>query len=325
MDRKIAAYFFLLFAVWASAAYGAGEEEMARAAEQKGKLREALPHYVSALGSASEGGADDQRLREKIIGIAQKLDPLPAIPEEAKRHMGRGKAAFKVAENPEDSKTAADEFKKASDLAPWWGDAYFNLGLAYEQAKMYREAVFNLKLYLLAAPGSPDAEKVKEKLYELEFLTEREGAKQREEGEKKAKINALLGTWNAEVFIPAVGNGSVTSRSWGTVTFTMKDDVIEGHQTMTSLQISNWAPQYTQNPRPGFLLRGTLSGPDLEDIRWEVWRETNPLCPQFGGFKEVGLSISADLRRISFGLPSAYNSETGMCLEYISDYALTRG
>lgn len=53
-------------------------------AEQAGKYRETLTHYVEALKSAPL----DQQLREKIISLAQKITPAPVLPEEASRHMG---------------------------------------------------------------------------------------------------------------------------------------------------------------------------------------------------------------------------------------------
>src|SRR3990172_1706101 len=68
----------------------ADEESIGQQAEQAGKLREALTHYVSALQSASEGGSKDQQLREKIITLVQKLTPPPAVPEEAVKYLVRG-------------------------------------------------------------------------------------------------------------------------------------------------------------------------------------------------------------------------------------------
>ncbi len=93
---------------------------LGEAAERQGKFREAFTHYVSALGSVTEGTTDDQRLRESIISVAGQLDPAPAVPEEAKRFVVRGETIFKEAQSDSDYAEAAAEFEKALRLAPWW-------------------------------------------------------------------------------------------------------------------------------------------------------------------------------------------------------------
>jgi tetratricopeptide (TPR) repeat protein len=131
-----------------------------------------LKHYVTALQGTTEGSSTDQRLREKIIKLVQRLDPPPAIPEEAERYMGRGQAAFKLAQSEADYKQAVPEFQRALRLAPWWAAAYFNLGLAQEKAGEYNAAIRSLKLYLLAAPNAPDAGQVRAKIGEIEYKQE---------------------------------------------------------------------------------------------------------------------------------------------------------
>lgn len=56
------------------------EEAAGQAAEQGGKLREALNYYVVALQQVPEATADDQRLRETIIELVQLLSPPPDVP-----------------------------------------------------------------------------------------------------------------------------------------------------------------------------------------------------------------------------------------------------
>ena len=74
----------------------------------------------------------DQALREKIIALAQQLKPAPTLPDEAERRMARGAAAFKAAQSAADYQDAVKEFTQATLAAPWYGDAYFNLGLAQD-------------------------------------------------------------------------------------------------------------------------------------------------------------------------------------------------
>lgn len=199
MSKKfIPQILFLL--IFSTSALCATEEEMGQAAEQAGKLRDALTHYVSALQSLYEGSADDQRLREKIIEVAQKLDPPPAIPDEVITYEGRAEAAAQSAQTPEEMMVAASEYKKALKLAPWNASYYFNLGLVLEKAGAYQEAIQNFRFYLLAAPNAQDALEVKKKIGGLEFRMEKTtkdaDAQRAEEAKKQAMRESLTtGTW----------------------------------------------------------------------------------------------------------------------------------
>ena len=165
--------FFILVLALAIASAQSSKETEGRAAEQAGRLREALTHYIAALQSVSEGSADDQRLRETIIKLVQKLSPPPAVPEEARRFSVRGQTWINEAKNPSDLEEAAKEFARAVRVAPWWADGYINHGVALEKAGKFSEAIRSLKLYLLAAPAAPDADKVKGQIYALEVRQEK--------------------------------------------------------------------------------------------------------------------------------------------------------
>jgi tetratricopeptide (TPR) repeat protein len=94
------------------------------------------------------------------------------VSEEARRHMARGQAAVEMAKSPVDLDDAVKEFQEAARLAPDWPDPYYNLGLVQEKAGKFREAIANLKECLRLAPNAPDAAKVKEQIYKLEYKTE---------------------------------------------------------------------------------------------------------------------------------------------------------
>jgi tetratricopeptide (TPR) repeat protein len=233
--------------------------------------------------------------------------------------MGRGTAAFKVAESPDDFKLAAEEFKKASDVAPWWPEAYFNLGLVKEQQKEYEKAIFDLKLYLLAAPQGPDAKSVKQKIYEMEFLADREKTKSSEAQGQKAKLQSLLGDWKLEIQLDQL-------HQYGTFTImTMKDETtVEGYATVTSFQNTGYPVNYVSELHSQLTLRGTLKG---ESIQWEAWVDPiYPECKSWQGFKQITLSISGDQRRISFQNPvvAFYPSPRNECADQLWDYVLTR-
>ena len=148
------------------------EESAGSVAEQAGKLREALTQYVAALQKTTEGSANNQRLRETIIKLVQRLSPPPAVPEEAERRMARGRAAVKAATDEQGFLRAANELQQALKAAPWLADGYFNLGVVLDKAGRHADAIRNLKLYMLAAPNAPDAKQVRDLMFEIEYRQE---------------------------------------------------------------------------------------------------------------------------------------------------------
>lgn len=222
----LSAFFVIAVSVglcWAQSS----DEAAGKVAELAGKLREALTHYVAALQSVPEGNADDQRLRETIIKLVQKLSPPPAITEEARRFSVRGQTSIKEAKNPSDFEEAAKEFAKAVRVAPWWADGYINQGVALEKAGKFSEAIRSLKLYLLAAPAALDADKVKEQIYALEVRGEKaqkeviakkeeQDRKRREEETKASDPARLTGDWCASNYL---GCGWKTKVSGSTIEF----------------------------------------------------------------------------------------------------------
>ncbi len=125
---------------------------------------------LSQLVAQLQKTATDNALREKIIKLAAEMKPPPAIPEEAERRMARGAAAFKGAKSVVDYGDAIKEFQAAVDAAPWYGDAYFNLGVTQDKAEKYSDALQNLKFALMASPGNKD---VKSLLYEVEYRNDK--------------------------------------------------------------------------------------------------------------------------------------------------------
>lgn len=141
--------------------------------EQSGDLKGAVTQYTAALQKARPGSAQDKQLREKIIDLALKLKPPPAIPEEAIKHGVRGEALAKAAHSDADRAQAAAEYRMALKLAPWWADAYLDYGLLEQAAHQPREAIWAYNLYLRAAPNTPNAETVRRKIYAQQALSEK--------------------------------------------------------------------------------------------------------------------------------------------------------
>jgi len=101
------------------------------------------------------------------------------VPEEARRYMARGFAALEMAKTPKDYERAVLEFVQAAKLAPNWPDVYFNLGSVQAKAGNYGEAMRYYKRYLELAPNAPDAAKIREEIYKLEYRAEDQMVKEK--------------------------------------------------------------------------------------------------------------------------------------------------
>jgi tetratricopeptide (TPR) repeat protein len=161
----------------ASRAQGLQESlRQAERAEQNGQLPEALTHYRAALSvSALLSGSKsiDPQITQKTIAVARRLDPPPAIPEEARRHAAFASLAVKEAKDQSGYEKAVAEYLQAVCLAPWWADLYYNLAMVQEQRSNFREAAETFKLYLAASPKDSQAQLIQNKIYELEYKAEK--------------------------------------------------------------------------------------------------------------------------------------------------------
>lgn len=115
--------------------------------------------------------------RRLIIKLASQLKPAPVIPEEARKHFVEGTAIVKAAKNPTQQAIAVQSFTEALKVAPWWGDAYYNLGVAQELAEKYDEAEQAFNFYLLSNPSETEKREVQDRIYTLAAKRKLSGAK----------------------------------------------------------------------------------------------------------------------------------------------------
>jgi len=130
---------------------------------QSPSARETLRQYVADL----KRDPDSQSLREKIIKVVQELKPVPEIPEDARRCFVEGTTIAKTATDKSQQALAVTSFKDALKIAPWWGDAYFNLAVAEELTGQLDEAEASLKLYILTNPGDKEVREAQDHIYAL--------------------------------------------------------------------------------------------------------------------------------------------------------------
>lgn len=178
-------------------AMSSGTQSMTSAA-----FREAAKHFQQALAVAKElaDPIKENDAREKVITAVRSLAVAPAIPEEAHRYGVRGETIMNSAKKAADFSRAAVEFEAAATIAPWWGSAYYNLGLMREGAKDARGAIAAFALFLKAEPDAPEAAAIRDRMYALEVAAEEQEAQEEK---------AWTGYWTEGVntFVAEITNG----------------------------------------------------------------------------------------------------------------------
>jgi tetratricopeptide (TPR) repeat protein len=95
---------------------------------------------------------EDVKAKEALIVFADKMDPRPSIPVEAKKFYVKAMALHLEAVNDTDFDKAVMAYERALEIAPWWGQCYYNMGMALDSGKRFREAEEALRLYALVKP-----------------------------------------------------------------------------------------------------------------------------------------------------------------------------
>ena len=99
----------------------------------------------------------DVVLRHKLIELAVTLPERPAIPEAARQLFVLGSGKIKDATTAGALDEPIGLLLRAVDLAPWWGDAYYNLSRALELKGDFDNAIAALNNYLALKPSEADA------------------------------------------------------------------------------------------------------------------------------------------------------------------------
>jgi hypothetical protein len=170
------------------------------------------------------------------------------IPEEARKHFVMGTTLFKDAKTADDFVQVVSEFKQATDLAPQWPDARYNLALAKEAAGDYSGAIGDLKLYQQFKLSDTEARTAQDKIYALE-------AKQ-----QKAVDVANSPAAQLEKFIKSLDGGvwrmdkttqSIDGGSWYTA-FDQSNSRLHTGDVFLEIhghEISGWSRLFQANPR----------------------------------------------------------------------------
>ena len=111
----------------------------------------------------------DTDLRDKIIRLARSMKAAPAIPQEARDYFAQGMAQFGKAANAEDFRGAAKQFELAAQAAPWYAEAYYNLGAAYAKAGDYEKEKQALRVYMTAVRDESSVQAAQDLIKEADY------------------------------------------------------------------------------------------------------------------------------------------------------------
>lgn len=104
--------------------------------------------------------------------------------EEGRRYLIRGIAAIEMAKSDKELSGAAEQFTKATQVAPELSAAWYNLGSVQTKLGRYKEAMHSYQRYLELSPKAEDAPKIRDEIIKLEYRME-----------QAAKVTSLAGLW----------------------------------------------------------------------------------------------------------------------------------
>ena len=102
--------------------------------------KDSLNQFVATL----QNNPNDSALRTKIILMTQAIKPAPSISDEAREKYVMGITL----RDDKEYELAISNINKALLIAPWWGNAYKELGLTLEITKKYDDAIRAYQFYL---------------------------------------------------------------------------------------------------------------------------------------------------------------------------------
>jgi tetratricopeptide (TPR) repeat protein len=142
----------------------------AKQLDAQGKYAESLPEYAHALNfAASEQEAST--LRAAMFAASGKMPTPPEMPDDAHRYVVRGEMMLKDGHIDR----ALVEFSEALRIAPYMPKLYQNTAVIYGELKQYGQAIRQMRLYLTAAPETPDARTAQDQITKWEMRLEMEG------------------------------------------------------------------------------------------------------------------------------------------------------
>lgn len=168
--------------------------------------------------------------------------------EEGRRYLIRGIAAIEMAKSDKELVGAAEQFAKATQIAPELSAAWYNLGSVQAKLGRYKEAMNSYQHYLELNPKAEDAPKIRDEIIKLEYRMEQAG-----------KVASLAGIW-----IDNYGRHFKLDMSGNRITLTSHrtpddNDVISTYSLVGKVPVSNYMNETFQVELSGQELSGKWS------------------------------------------------------------------
>jgi hypothetical protein len=106
---------------------------------------------------------------DSVIAAYRAASPKPELPEDARRFKVQAEAAIREQRYAD----AAEAFRAALKLAPWWPQGRFNRALILAELGRHAEAIEEMKRYLALVPDAANARQAQDKVYEWEAAARR--------------------------------------------------------------------------------------------------------------------------------------------------------
>lgn len=214
---------------WAAAG---GKKDIAELLRETMIIRAKNPRaLLTEIGEQLKQFPDNDGTRGLAIALAHKIKPPPSIPEEAREFFVKASTIMQVSKEAEQLKLAINSLREALKLAPWWGDAYFNLGAAHELAGNFKQAKRNFELYLISINGEKEARNVQDRIYAIDAKSELY-----ENGREKKFGTYLGGNWQLRVLDDR--DMTAHTKSWR-LNITGSDDIDQG-KTKYQVRLENY-------------------------------------------------------------------------------------
>jgi len=149
------------------------------AQEQSGREQ-----FQAAVVAFQKSATEDNA--RKLAELSKRLDPPPAVPEDAEFRALKGAAFVKQASDAAAFARAAAEFNAAIALAPWIGEYHFNLAVCEKSAGHFPAALAALKLAQIFARDDQGRRDCLVLRAELEAAQELAAARKAEEAKAAA-------------------------------------------------------------------------------------------------------------------------------------------
>jgi tetratricopeptide (TPR) repeat protein len=106
-----------------------------------------------------------------MFAASGKMPTPPEMPDDAHRRVVRGELMLKDGQIDR----ALVEFNEALRIAPYMSKLYQNTAVIYGELKQYEQAIGQMRIYLQAAPETPDARTAQDQITKWEMRLEMEG------------------------------------------------------------------------------------------------------------------------------------------------------